>query len=89
MPVTSSVISVTASATLLVNASSVALNDLRPVVVRNDSGSTIYLGGSGVTTANGLAVPTATYIAMDLGPGDQLYGVAAAPQNVQVLSQRV
>lgn len=65
-----------------------AVSDTLPVTLRNDSGSTIYLGGASVTTANGLALPTASVLSLDLGPSDVLYAVSGSSLALQVFKQR-
>lgn len=89
MAVQSSIVSVLITPTLVASSSAVTLQDTAPITVRNDSGGTIYLGGSGVTTATGLAVPTATASSLDLGPGDDLYAIAGSTLPLQVLKQRL
>lgn len=87
MPIVSSIVTVgVAPATLL---SAGGSGELKTVVVRNDSGVTLFLGGSGATTATGLSLPTASSITLDLANGDDLYGViAAATMPIQVLKTR-
>lgn len=89
MPILSPVVTVNAVAgTLLASGGSAA--DLRIVCVRNDSGVDVFLGGSGVTIAAGLKLPTATTFGpIELNTGDDLYGVvAAATQPVTVFKTR-
>jgi hypothetical protein len=88
MAISTEVVTVTTSATLVASAAGATLEDTIPVTIRNDSGGTIYIGGAGVTTANGLAVPTASAISLDLAPGDNLYGIAASSLALQVFKQR-
>lgn len=53
-------------------------------------GSTVYVGGPDVTTANGYAVAAGTAVSIDLAPGDVLYGiVASSTQAVRVLTVEV
>lgn len=61
------------------------------IAAYNESGVTVYLGGSDVTTANGVPVPAATWgPGMDLQPGEALYGiVAAATAAVRVIEQGI
>lgn len=50
----------------------------RSVVVYNNGASTIYLGGEGVTVANGMPIPAGTYgPALDSGVGSIVYGIVA------------
>jgi hypothetical protein len=86
MPITSTVVTVGTSPTLLSDGGS---GDLHTVVVRNDSGVTLYIGGSTVAVASGLQVPTASTFTLDLANADALFGVvAAATQPIQVLRTR-
>ena len=86
MPIRSSVVSVGVVATLLSVGGS---GDLHTVVIRNDSGVTVYVGGDDVTVANGFAIATAGSLTLDLANADAIYGiVAAATAAVQVLKTR-
>lgn len=86
MPIIASIVTVGVAATLLSEGGS---GDLHTVVVRNDSGVTVYVGGSTVSTATGLALATASSLTLDLANADALYGVvAAATAPVQVLRTR-
>lgn len=88
MAVSSSVVTVTTTAQIIADATYASVNDTLPVTLRNDSGGTVYLGGSGVTTATGLALPTASVLSLDLGPSDVLYSIAASSLALQVMKQR-
>lgn len=83
----SSVVAVTTAATLLTTGGN-SNSDLKTVVLRNDSGADIFIGGPTVTTGNGLRIPTASTLSVDLGPVDDLYGIAGATLNLQVLVTR-
>ena len=86
MPITASIVAVATAPTLLSLSGS---GDLHTAVVRNDSGTTVFLGGSTVTVATGLALLTASSLTLDLANGDDLYGIVAAlTQPVQVLKTR-
>lgn len=88
MAVASSIVTIGTTPTLIARGGSTT-TDLKTVLLRNDSGVDIFLGGSNVTTANGLRLPTATAYTIDLGPQDDIYGcVAAATQSLQVLALR-
>lgn len=64
-------------------------SDARPWYVYNNSGATIYVGGSTVTTATGTPVPAATGLAGASMSGDDVYGIAAGAGNdVRVFTQR-
>lgn len=56
-------------------------------VVINNTGATVYLGGSNVSTTTGLAVATSatTYFTVPLFPGDNLYAVCGTSSVVSVL----
>lgn len=47
-------------------------------LVRNRGAVPVYLGGLTVTTANGFQLDPAESVAVDLAPGDALYGVVAS-----------
>jgi hypothetical protein len=85
--VRTSVIAVTTAATLLTTGGN-SNNDLKTVICRNDSGSDIFIGGPTVTVGNGLRIPTASSVSIDLGPFDDLYGIAGTTLNLQVLTTR-
>jgi hypothetical protein len=88
MAVFSSIVTVTTSPTLL-NVGGYNVQDIKSVVIRNDSGVDVFLGGPTVTTGSGLRLPTASSLILDLGPLDAIYGiVAASTQPVQVLATR-
>ena len=59
----------------------------RSLVVYNNSSSTIYVGGSDVSSTNGMPVPASSYSpAFDAGPRMIIYGVTATGSaNVRVL----
>lgn len=63
------------------------LMDRRSLVAyNNDSTVTLFLGGSDVTTANGIPVPAGTYSPpFDASPAMVVYGIAASSINVRVL----
>jgi hypothetical protein len=78
MPIISSRVSVTASATVLSDPVRGSLGDPIGCVVKNTGGSSIYLGGSGVTSAAGLELAPGETLNVELMGGDVLYGVTAA-----------
>lgn len=56
------------------------------IVFNNDSTNSLFIGGSDVTTTNGLPVPPKTYSPpIDAGPKLVVYGIASASINVRVL----
>lgn len=55
------------------------LSNRRSLVIYNNSDQTIYVGGSDVTTSNGLPVPAGTFSpAFDSGPRMIIYGIVAS-----------
>lgn len=80
----STAITVTSTATLLPTTS---LADRRSLSTYNNGSSTLYIGGSDVTTANGIPVPAGTWgPEIDAGPRMLLYGtVASSSLDVRVL----
>ena len=67
----SSVITVTTSPTLLVAATATAT---RIIYLEPDSGD-VHIGGSTVTTANGLTITNGSQFVIELPPQNALYGV--------------
>jgi len=47
-------------------------------VYNNDSGLTLYLGASAVTTSTGLPVLPGAYVTLELGPTLTIYGIVAS-----------
>ena len=90
MAMNASSVSVTAGApgTLIV-AGGGTYSDKRSVIVYNPGATTVYLGGSGVTSAAGFHVAAGQSVALDLLTGDDLYGITASgSQSVNVLRSR-
>lgn len=88
MPISSTVVTVSSAATFLSSGGSGG-GELRTVIVRNDSGVDLYIGGADVSTASGFRIPTASTQQIDLDVGDALYGiVAGASVPVMVLKTR-
>ena len=54
------------------------------LVVFNNSNNWVYLGGSGVTTGNGLPLPPKSYIVLERYTG-ALYGIASASSEIRYL----
>lgn len=55
------------------------------IVYNNDSSATLYLGGSGVTTASGFPVAAGSYSPpIDAGPNMVVYGVSSGSINIRV-----
>lgn len=59
----------------------------RSVIIYNNSANTIYIGGSDVTTSNGIPVPASSYSPiLDAGYNMAIYGIASqAGNNVRVM----
>jgi hypothetical protein len=58
----------------------------RRVTLKNTTAADLFLGGSDVTTANGLAVASGATLTLDLAHDDALYGVAAVAASVNVFA---
>jgi len=70
----------TGSATLVltaVPATGTQYSDGSTVVIRNRGTSSVYFGGSDVTTATGFQLDTGESISFDLGVGENVYAVTA------------
>lgn len=81
-------VSVSATATVLLDGANTSIPQRRSGTVVNTSSTTVYLGGSDVTTANGTPCDTALIpsFGFDLEPGEKLYGiVASGTQEVRIL----
>jgi hypothetical protein len=80
---TSSQVSVTTTATLLVAAST-----FDQTVWIHNSGGALYIGASNVTTANGYKLDTDDKMELPVGDNEALYGIVASGTNtVFVLKQ--
>lgn len=81
--VSSAQISVTSTATLIVNADT----DGCRILVHNKTGTVVYLGGSDVTSSNGMGVDSgAGPVEITLPANAKLYGITASSSTtVQVL----
>ena len=80
---TSSQVSVTTTATLLV-----AANTMDQTVWIHNSGGALYIGASNVTTANGYKLDTNDKMELPVGDNEALYGIVASGTNtVFVLKQ--
>lgn len=86
MSVSSAAVTVTTSATALHAADA----DPHSVAVANVGASTVYLGGSDVTTANGFPLAAGASVPVGLSPSEILYGrVTSGTVEVRVLRQGV
>ena len=80
---TSSQVTVTTTATLLVAAST-----FDQTVWLHNSGGALYIGASNVTTANGYKLDTDDKMELPVGDNEALYGIVASGTNtVFVLKQ--
>jgi len=78
--------SVTTTRSKIVDASTASSSDKRSVLVNNPSGgSTVYLGGSNVTTSNGVTIPAGASLPLTLGYGDDLWAVAGGSTTIELL----
>jgi len=78
--------SVTTTRSKIVDASTASSSDKRSVLVNNPSGgSTVYLGGSDVTTSNGITLPAGSSLPLTLGYGDDLWAVAGGSTTIELL----
>jgi hypothetical protein len=88
--VTTGRVTVTTSATLLYTAPTSGVCPNSPacrVLVRNPSTVSVYVGDSGVTTANGFEIAAGDALGINVRSGESLYGiVAAATQVVQTVT---
>ncbi len=80
-------------ATSVVQLPSIPLQYRRSLIVYNNSANTIYIGGSNVTTANGMPVPTQSYSPpIDAGSHMGVYAIASTSGNdirvLEVSSER-
>lgn len=48
------------------------------VAVKNVGSVTVYVGGPGVTTAAGYPVAAGEAVSMDVGKGDEVYGIVGS-----------
>ena len=62
------------------------LDNRRSIQVYNNSTNTLYIGGSDVTTTNGIPVPSYSFSqALDMGKNMTLYGIATGSSNIRIL----
>jgi hypothetical protein len=75
-------VTVTSAATLLPDT---ALSQRRSLIIYNVSSNTIYVGGSDVSTSNGIPILAgATSPSIDAGDQMKLYGIASSPSAVRI-----
>lgn len=73
-------VSVTVGATAVLLSVSTK-SERNAIAVQAPSGSDIFVGGSDVTTANGLKIAAGTMQAFDLKKSSNIYGIAAGAGN--------
>lgn len=87
MAIVAETVTVTTTPVLLVAAGS-SVTDRRTVLIRSASG-TIYLGGADVDSSDGFPFDASDGgLAIDVGPDDDLWAVAASSQTVRVMRTR-
>jgi hypothetical protein len=89
MSIRSTVVTVGTTPTFL-SAGGQGAGELRTIIVRNDSGFDVFIGGDDVTTSNGMRLPSGSDKTLDLDVGDNLYAcVSSGTQPVQMFRTRV
>lgn len=91
MAVSSRAVNVTTSAAQITSTPTDSVSG-QSLLVYNNSDTTVYIGGSNVTTANGAPVPVATWSpAFGISPGEAVYAIHGGSGNkeVRVLEQGV
>lgn len=89
MPIISSRVDVTSAAAVLTDPAHGSIGDPIGCVVKNTGGTSIFLGGAGVTAAAGLELAPGESLNLDLMGGDVLYGITASGTvTVSVLKMR-
>jgi hypothetical protein len=84
----SKVVSVTSSATLLSDDQVDSVSGFSIAVAVPSAGTTIYVGGSDVTAANGFPIAATEKFSTGADPGEKLYGITASgTQSVNVFEQ--
>ena len=78
-----SVVSVTSTSPVKIPTTN--LSNRKAIMIRNcSSGDKLYLGGSGVTTANGFWLNPNETLPFDMSEGAQLYGIADTGITIEV-----
>ena len=75
MAVSSSAVTVATTATVVSTGGS---SGGEAVSIYNNGAATVYLGASGVTTADGYPLAAGEHIAVDLERGESVYGIVAS-----------
>lgn len=87
MALSSAAVTVATSATALHSGS--VNGSCRVLVVNNDASATMYVGGSDVSTTNGVPVTAGKSLSLTLAPGEIAYGVVASSTlNARVITSR-
>lgn len=84
MPIISSRVTVTSTATQIVDPTRGGVVDPTTCLIRNAGGFTVYLGGVGVTTATGFELPPGGSFNADLIAGDVLYGIVVGSSSSEL-----
>jgi hypothetical protein len=85
MSIVSTAVSVTGTATALPASGITGPTTVRTLIYNNGT-ATIYVGGSDVTTSNGIPIEVGSSLGMDVTVTETLYGIAASgTHNVRVL----
>lgn len=86
MAVTAAQVSVGTTAVELSGTGADTVSGQSLVIKNKGTTASVFLGGSNaVTTGSGFQVEVDSSVAVDLGPGEQLWGIAASAQTVHVL----
>lgn len=78
MPVLSSRVTVTSSATAVALTLRGSVPDNTSATIKNAGGVSVFLGGSGVTAGAGFELAPGDVFSADLRIGDDIYGITAA-----------
>jgi len=70
----SNAITVTSTGVLIIE----TYGEFRDVLLRNVGSHAMYVGGQGVTTANGFSIPKDAYINFRMAPKSQLYAITSS-----------
>lgn len=88
MAASASIVAVTSTAGLLTAADADRSAGQR-AVLKNTGAATVFVGGSGVTTATGYPLAVGDILNLELSEGGALYGIAATTGTVAVLNTGV
>ena len=86
MPIIAARVSVTASATLLLNPINGSVTGSITAIVKNPGPASVFIGGEFVTAATGFELASGGTVDVDLIAGDLLYGITTgATQELQTI----